>query len=269
MPGLRAVLGSLGAIWLLTEIADFLFEGAQDWFRAQTALYIGSISTVALLTFLVRVYEPRSVQFAIPTTNTHLNIKYGNLFDEQADLIVAVNEFFDGDIGQVVSPDSVHGQFIARYFQSHAPTFRAVVDPLLALHLGEDVTRPNLPATKYPIGTTLMVPIGAQHAFVVALATTDIQTHRASTTVANFWLAVTNALESVYHLNNGRPLALPLIGNGRSSLNLEPQHLLRLLVLAIIDTARKMQLPEKITITLPEACFDKLDLREIAGTWRK
>jgi hypothetical protein len=267
--GLRAVLASLGAIWLLTELAEFLIEDADEWFAAHRILYLAAIVVASIAAFSIRIYEPRRVRFSVPTTNTNITLKYGDLFAEQADLLIAVNEFFDGELGQVVAVESVHGQFINRFYQSNPALFRAAVDPLLASYVGETVPRPNLPSTRYPIGTTLMVPVGANHAFLVATSNTNVQTHRASSNVAHFWVAITNALETVHHLNNGRPLALPLVGSGRSNLNLEPQHLLRLLVLAIVDTARRLQLPDEITIVLPEACFDKLDLREIAATWRR
>lgn len=61
---------------------------------------------------------------------------------------------------------------------------------------------------------------------------------------------------------------MPLIGNGLAGLNLHPQHVLRLVVLAIVMTSRKMQMPKKIVIVLHEDCFEQLDLAEIAKNWK-
>jgi hypothetical protein len=266
--GLQASLAAAGATWLGTELLGFVASDAQEWLKTQTILYGAILAALAFCSFIYVVYEPDSVTFTIPTTNTCLTICYGDLFKQDTDIIISVNEYFDGELGQVVAPESLHGQFIARYFSSNNAAFRAAVDPALALHLGEQVIRVNQPSIKYPIGTTLMLPIGQHKAFLVALSNTDLQTNKAYATLANFWVAVTNVLDSVHHLNNGRPLSLPLIGNGRSNLNLPPQHLLRLIVLAIVDKARKNQLPDNLRIVVPEACLEKIDLREIERAWR-
>jgi hypothetical protein len=267
--GLRSVFVVLGLIWLVTEVASFLFPNLETWFQLHRLDVLIVLALVSVIAFLISIYEPWQVSFDIPTTRTHLTIKYGDVFQEKADLIVAVNEFFDGALGQVVASPSVHGQFISLYFSSDADAFRSVVDPLLSSYQSDQVTRSIAPNLSYPIGTTIKVPCGQFNAFLVALTKTDLQTHKATTTVAYLWIALTNALESIHHLNNGQPVAIPLIGNGLSGLILQPQHILRLLTLSIVETARKMQLPDSITIVLHEDCFDKLDLREIAKNWRQ
>jgi hypothetical protein len=223
---------------------------------------------IVVSVFIGTVHSPRQVEFEVPTTQTKLTIKFGNVFDENADVVVAVNEFFDGALGQVVSPESVHGQFISRYYNSTEAEFRQAVDPLLSSFQGSQLARAVQPDLSFPVGTTVKVSIGQKNAYLVALTTTDLQTHKATTTVGGLWIALTNTLDSVHHLNNGRSLAMPLIGNGLSGLNLQPQHLLRLLVLAIVMTARRIQLPQSISIILHEDCFSKLDLLEIRRNWK-
>jgi hypothetical protein len=99
------------------------------------------------------------------------------------------------------------------------------------------------------------------------MAHTDLVTHKATATVSMLWTAFAEALHSVRHNGNGEPLTLPLIGNGRSSVNIEPQHLLRLVVLALVDFNRKAGLPNEVTIVVPDECFPVLDLREIKRDW--
>lgn len=111
--------------------------------------------------------------------------------------------------------------------------------------------------------------LGSRRAYLVALTQTDLHTSKASTSVPLLWAALTAAWRKIHDVGNGQPIALPLIGNGRASLNLEPQHLLRLLVLSLVDFARRTGLPEHVTIVVPDACFEALDIREIARDWRR
>lgn len=266
--GGERALAVLGFAWLLTEVASYFFPKITPWMQERAFASTVIISSLCLLAFLVAIYSPRTISVDVPTTQTRLTLKYGDLFDERADLIIAVNEFFDGALGQIVSPDSIHGQFVIRYFNSDEAAFRQSIDPILAGFQGGQVARAVQPDTSYPIGTALRIPIGQQDAYLVALTKTDLLTHKATTNVANLWIALTNVLESVHHLNSGKPVAMPLIGNGLSGLNLQPQHLLRLLVLAIVETSKKMQMPRSITVVLHESCFEKLDLVEIQRNWR-
>ena len=266
--GIQKSLSAIGLMWLLTEVSAFLFPAVGPWFETNSDTAILTLSIVALSVFLGTVHSPRQVEFEVPTTQTKLTIKYGNVFDEDADVVIAVNEFFDGALGNVVSPTSVHGQFVIRYFNSAEAGFRQAVDPILASFQGTQQARAVQPDLSFPIGTTVKVSIGQKDAYLVALTTTDLQTHKATTTVGSLWIALTNMLDSVPHLSGGRGVAMPLIGNGLSGLNLQPQHLLRLLVLAIVMTSRRIQLPNSISIVLHEDCFDKLDLLEIRRNWR-
>lgn len=267
--GVTAGFSAIGIIWLLTEISLATSATVKITFEAHRGGYLLFTVMAAALTFLWYIYEPRDVEFKIPTTSTKVLIKFGDIFDEPGDWIVAVNEFFDHQIGQVIAPNSVHGQLIQKAFSSDAESFRLVVDQALAGASGTQTARAIEPATKYEIGTTAVLTLGPRRAYLVALTQTDLQTSKASASVSMLWTALTAAWKKIHDMGNGRSIALPLIGNGRSSLNLEPQHLLRLLVLSLVDSARKTGLPERVTIVLPEACFEELDIREIARDWRR
>ena len=267
--GVTAGFSAIGIIWLLTEIGLATSAIFKTTFDAHREEYLLFTVLAAVLTFLWYIYEPRDVEFKIPTTSTKVLIKFGDIFDEPADWIIAVNEFFDHQLGQVIAPNSVHGQLIQKAFSSDADSFRLAVDQALARTSGTQTARAIAPTTKYETGTTAVLALGSRRAYLVALTQTDLHTSKASTSVPLLWTALTAAWRKVHDVGNGQPIALPLIGNGRSSLNLEPQHLLRLLVLSLVDFARRTGLPEQVTIVVPDACFEALDIREIARDWRR
>lgn len=105
----------------------------------------------------------------------------------------------------------------------------------------------------------------------MALSRTDQTNFKASSDVPNLWCALVSAFETVRIHGNGEPLAMPLFGNGQSGINLKPQHLLRLLTLAIVDFGRSTstRLPNQVTVVLHDRCFEELDIREIARDWKR
>jgi len=266
--GIGVAFAFLGALWTITEVAGFAWSAAKAYLEAHPGGYLTVAIGGFVAAFLVRVYEPRRVSFRVPTTDTTVTLKFADLFKEDADVVVAANEYFDSEIGQRVSPTSIHGKLIQQWFSSEAD-FRQRVDAELAANTATSTGRSPGPDAAYQLGTSVRVSAGPRQAYVFAFAHSDPNTGKANVDLPEAIGALRALLLDVHQRGSGRPVALPLIGNGQSGLNLPPQHLLRLLVLLIVSVAREKGLPKDIRVCLADECFEQLDLREIARDWRQ
>jgi Domain of unknown function (DUF6430) len=267
--GIAQAFSIAGAIWLVTEIVTKVSTSADDWIKTQSAYYSVFVAVACILWFIAYTYETRSVSFVLPTTDTRIDVRYGDLFAQRTDWLIGVGEFFDSDVGHVVSKDSLHGKLINNVYNGDTTRFRSLVELALASFKSTATNRSIHPNLKYRIGTTAVLANGPQKVFLVAMAHVDLETAKASSNVPVLWEALRGAFMSVHNFGNGAPLSLPLIGNGQSSVNIAPQHLLRLIVLALVDFGRKVGLPKQVNIVVPEACFEMLDIREIKRDWRR
>jgi hypothetical protein len=268
LSGITQALSAAGAIWLITEIITKVSDPVDQLIKKHGDIYLAIVLGVALIRFVKHIYEVRSVSFNLPTTDTRIEIRYGDLFAQSTDWLIGVGEYFDSAVGDVVSQHSLHGKLIINTFNGNAANFRRLVDQSLNAADGERVQQRSIqPKIKYPIGTTAVLARDSHKVFLVAMSRTDLATFKASSDVPTLWQALSGALTCIRHQGNGHPLSLPLIGNGRSSVNIEPQHLLRLIVLALVDFGRKHDLPKRVYIVVPEDCFDALDIREIRRDW--
>lgn len=267
--GIARALSGVGALSLLTGVAAKASTDAATWLASHGSWYAAIAAIAAVIWFVAYTYERRSVSFAVPTTNSRIDIRFGDILAERSDWLIGVNEFFDHEIGHIVSKDSLHGKVIETVFNGEAARFRLEVDKSIKHLPATPTDRPVKPDRKYPIGTTAVIPNGQHRVFLVAMSRTDMATHKASSTVPMLWDALNGALLSVKNYGNGATLSLPLIGNGRSSVNVEPQHLLRLIVLALVDFGRRSGLPDQVNVIVPEGCFKQLDIREIERDWSK
>jgi len=266
--GVKTALAALGAVWLITEVGTFVSPDLKSFLEHHNFWYGTAVCLIALCAFFWSVIELRSIQFLVPSTGSKILIKFGDLFAEQDHLAFGINEYFDGAIGQRVSIESIHGQFIQKVYSGDENRFRNAIDQALVGKPGVQVVRSPPPDLAYPMGTTAVLDVGNRKAFLFVLTRTDLVTAKASTDVPSYWQALTGALEAIYHHSNHRPVAFPLIGNGPSSLNLPAQHLLRLLTLKLVHFGRDKGLPSQVTIVLPPACFEHVDLREIERDWK-
>lgn len=269
----RNGFAAVGGVWTLTEMTTAALTVAKASLESHGVAYLVIMALLFMAVFLWTVREPRHVTFKVPNNDTKITLRYADLFAEKANLLIGVNEFFDGELGAPVEPSTLHGQFIARNYNSSAAAFRAAVDPALAATGVQPVptARPVEPSKAYQIGTTAKVPNGQFSAFLMAMARTDHATYKAASDVPTLWDALKGGLKAVHDHGGGKPLAMPLFGNGQSGIKLAPQHLLRLLVLALVDFATNStaRLPKRVTVTLHDSCFEELDLREIARDWKK
>jgi hypothetical protein len=267
--GIAQALSMAGAIWLITEIATIVSSSAEHWIKDHGAYYSAVVLAASATWFVRHIYEVRSVNFNLPTTNTRIEILYGDLFKQPTDWLIGVGEFFDSELGLIVSKNSLHGKLISAIYNGDGNRFRNLVDAALTGAKATKTQRHISPKLRYEIGTTAVLANGPHKVFLVAMARTNLETHKASSDVSTLWVALRGALESIHSHGNGAPISMPLIGNGQSSVNIEPQHLLRLIVLAIVDFGRKVGLPNQVSIIVPEDCFKMLDIREIRRDWRK
>jgi hypothetical protein len=221
----------------------------------------------SLIGFIVAIYEPRQVSFTVPNTGTTLTLKFTSIFDEVSDWIVGVNEYFDSTLGDIVSASSLHGQVITKVYAGNAQNFRNDVDNALAGYQGVTEARTEGNCVRYPLGAVAVIKRGPHKIYLVAITKTDPVTHRANSTVPILWDALGETLATVDRVGNGAALAMPLVGNGRASLNIPPQHLLRLIALRLVHSSKSHDLPRKVTINLSDDCFEHLDIVEIKRGW--
>lgn len=265
--GLTKAFSVAGLIWLVTEITTKALPSVDKFITENGVNYLYVVIGICILAFFYHIYETRSVSFVVPTTGIRISIRYGDLLKEDTDWLIGVGELFDSELGHVVSPRSLHGKVIETIWNSDCGKFRKDIDSALDGIPFEFVERPHEPKRKYVIGTTAVLPRAGRKIFLVAMARTDVKSSKASSSVPLLWDGMRGALRTVHNYGNGNALSLPLIGNGQSSVNIEPQHLLRLIVLALVDFGRSTKLPSDINIILPEDCFTKLDIREIQRDW--
>ena len=97
---------------LITEVTTKVSDTAEHWVDQRGDWYSAFVLAAAAIWFIKHTYEVRSVSFKLPTTGTKIEIRYGDLFAQPTDWLIGVGEFFDSEVGQVVSKNSLHGKLI-------------------------------------------------------------------------------------------------------------------------------------------------------------
>jgi hypothetical protein len=215
-----------------------------------------------------KIRRPLSILFNIIHTNTKLEIKFSDIFEEDGIRVIAVNEFFDSEIGLPVSERSLHGIFISKCFGGHPEAFDNVISDELSQIPCETIKRSQGKDRKYPIGTTALIPVNTDRYICFALCRTDVGTCKAEADVPTLWRALEGLYSKARNCLGGAPLILPLVGSGLSGIGLPVRDLLDLIVLSVITESKKNQVTTLIKIILTPDRFEEIDLGEINRYWR-
>ena len=222
---------------------------------------------VSIMIGIARVYQPRQISIKVNTSDTTLNIYYGDIFKQKGYTAISANEFFDSELGEPVSENSLHGMVIKQYFGGHPESFDKAISTDIKEIPFEVVQRDRGNTKKYPIGTTAFIEANERKFLLFALSHTNIQTFKASSNLSTMIKAIHGLFERARNCTGGEKLNIPLIGSGISGVGLPGTQLLQLIVLTIIDETKKQQICMEIDLVIHESRFEEIDLETIRRQW--
>lgn len=251
------------AIWTILESSSFLFPSLepQGWLAFSAMLPIG------IGVGVYRGFPQKNSQIRIKSIDTAIEVEFGDLFEAHDPKVIPVNEFFNSEPGDPVSPHNLHGQLIGRLLGGHPASIDALVEEEPKGQAHEQVTRTKSKEKRYPIGTTPVVNVGEERFFLRALCHTDLATVKASCDVPTLWKALTGLWSGVRNRTGGAPVSEPLIAGGLAEIGLPPSQLLQLILLSIVTASRERHITRVFHIVLPWKCFGEIDLEPLNELW--
>lgn len=168
---------------------------------------------------------------------TDVRVEFGDLFSKEGIVVIPVNEFFDTEVGSgVISPKSVHGQFILKVFRNRQDELRKRIDSAL-LNVPDSFQKnrrlSSTPNIAYPLGTCIDIKEG--NCTYVLFAFTEFDIHdKASISPRVVSKTIMKLMNHLDEIAEDNPVYMPVFGNKTSRLNKKAQRML-LYVLETID----------------------------------
>lgn len=167
----------------------------------------------------------------------------GDLFDEQADLVVGFSDTFDTATSgsAVISPSSLQGQLVDRVFHGDVAALDAALDRALAAHEVAVVetreAKNHGKLNRYPVGTVAVLEHDRRRIYAVALS--QLQNDLLAVSDPDFIrLSLQNLWPQVRRHGRGRALAMPIIGSGLARLTLSREELADMILSSYREHAR-------------------------------
>ena len=264
----KTLISTLGAVSAVVTLISFVFQ-VQNPCTLVIVIYFFIVIGGSLLISWFLTRRKNSLKLKLSNTLT-VNVNAGDLFDFASStnyVVIPVNEYFDTVVNtKIVSPSSLHGQFINKHFEYNHPALHEQIESYLTENNVEYIEVSNRPNEggynkKYPLGTCVPVQVGQVTYVLVALTHFDDEDH-AYVELSEFGRCISSVCRFIAKHAGNKPTYMPLMGMGLSRLNQTGQFILKYTLDTIVGV-KELAIPGGLNIVVYPPTAKTLDLNAI------
>ncbi len=250
-----------GVLALLLGVLDIFFPKTFNLGYEGLILF----SCVSLVWAAYTVIPGREFSRQLTVPDTKIRIKVGDLFKEDAHLVIGFNDVFDTEKGDIIKPSSIQGQFLTRvYNEDRQRLDKDLEDALQGSSGRQDNQKTRGKNKRYPVGTVATVTVGAKKYFCVAYSRmgNDLRVQsdvkRLSTSLESLW-------EEIRLKGQCERIAMAVVGSDLARLGNTVSHstLIKLVVSSFILTSREKLVTHELVIAIHKSNMDKVNMVDI------
>jgi hypothetical protein len=251
---------NLGLLWLLLEPGALFFPEKLNfgWLG-----YFGL--AISLIISAFQNFPRQSASKSLSSPDTEIEIKIGNIFDEQGHLVIGSNDVFDTELGEIIKPSSVQGQFLTKVYGSDLVRLDTEIESALQSHQHckiEETNKGRGKTWRYPIGTTITLGTHDRRYFLTAYGymnndlTVSSDSDHILASLSSLW-------KEVRLKGHGMNVVIPIIGADLARTGLPRMALAKLIITSFIIVSKEKYVTRKLTIMVFPADLDSVDFYEL------
>lgn len=256
-----AFLQAFGALAIFLGVFDIFFPNTFG-LRFQG---LEILSAISFIWSIISVFPKFEISRQLMVPETAITIKVGDLFKEDANLVIGMSDTFDTEKGNIIKPKSVQGQFLTNIYSDNKTQLdSALSGALQGIHTTRDSNKSQGKKMRYEIGTVATLVVGSKKYFCSAYsymgndlkAQSNIQ--RLSKSLEMLWqeIRLKGQRDAIAMAVLGSDLAR--IGNTASHSNL-----IKLIVSSFILASRENPISEKLIIVVHPSNLKKVNMLEL------
>ena len=252
-----------GILWAIVESFGYFFEDN----KPEGFYWYGAMVIVSVVSGLWKCWPRNRIVLKIPASDSSMEINFGDIFEGNGVVVIPVNEYFDGCLGDHVSENTLHGLFIKKILGGQSATFFDLTSKALESFNEEHVQSKSGREMKYPIGTVACVDVNDKRFLLAALSRTNTKTQKASATVHELWDCLAGIWDGARNFSNGDCVKLPLVGSGQSGVGLPAKNLVEVIVTSFLYYTKKQKIADRVILVLHSRLRGEIDLVSIRRSW--
>lgn len=251
------IFAIVGLQYAVMDMADFFSIYTKDQYSRFAILVMAAL---AIIWVIITRRPITRFLYKVPGRDCAVEVRIGDLFDGENDVIVSTSTTFDTDMaGGLIDTDSVQGQVSTRFFNANT----AEVDRQLAIDLASyvGVQRTNAPGKKleYPIGTVARVKSHSRMFYFVAMSRLNDQGN-ASTTLRDVEDALEKTWDFIHRNGDLRDISIPIMGTARGRVGVPRKKMVERIAQSFVDAGEGFSFSNKLTIFVRPVDADKFSV---------
>lgn len=222
----------------------------------------------ALITILMRIINvfKNNIKIKFNNPDFEVEVKFGDLFKEKNNIVVGFNNYFDTSLGEIISKQSVQGQFEQICYCNNVEKLDNDIKNALkrkrvfANNVNNDKTKGK--KKQFPVGTTVAVENNEQKFFLCAYSSMNNDT-KAESNIKDFCSSLTCLWEELRIENQCLSISIPVMGTGLSRLPSNKMELLITIIMHFIASSREQIITKKLTVVLNKKDKKEYNLSKI------
>jgi hypothetical protein len=257
----NSFISNFGFLWLITEPGALFFPEKLNFG------WVGYfwLATLSLGIAFIQKFPRESACKTLSSPDSKIEIKIGDIFDQPGHLVIGFNDVFDTDLGEIIKPSSVQGQFLRKIYGSDRARLDADIEQALQkysnLHIQED-HKIFGKALRYPIGTTITLGSHDQRYFLTAYG--YMKNDMTVESNADYiWKSLSNLWEEVRLKGHSINISIPIVGADLARTGLPRSALAKLIITSFIIASKERFITRKLTIMIYHRDIESVDLYEL------
>ena len=250
-----------GLLWLLIEPAALFLP---DKLSFGWAGYFTLVHT-SLFFAICQLFPRRNYCKKLSSPDSEIEIKIGDIFDEKGHLVIGANDVFDTELGEIIKPESVQGQFLTKIYKSNLSLLDKEIESALQPYnhiRQEERNKTRGKIWRYPVGTTITLGTYDKRYFLTAYGymNNDLTVESNSDDI---WHSLNNLWREVRLRGHSINVAIPIIGSDLARTGLPRMTLAKLIITSFIVASKEKFITKKLTVMVYPKDLDSVDLYEL------
>ncbi len=250
----------LGVIALVLGVLVILFPNTLNFGYEGVIAFSG----ISLIGALITIIPRRKISRQLTLPDTKITVKVGDLFQEDGNLVIGMNDVFDTEKGNIIKPNSIQGQFLTKiYNDDRLRLDRDIEDALRGASYVQDNQKTQGKSKRYPIGTVATLSVGTKKYFCSAYSRMGIDlkaqsdVKRLSTSLEMLWEAI--------RLKGQRDkVVMAVLGSDLARIiTTSHSDLIKLIVSSFILASREQPINQELVIVIHQSNLEKVNMNEL------
>jgi hypothetical protein len=227
------------------------------------------VGAVAILYGFGRAWPRRRVRRDFDRPDMAITVKVGDLFAENAHLVIGFSDTFDTDITDnlVINSASVQGQFLRRLYANDRGCLdndlTAALNSTLPIATESRADKRDGKLMRYPIGTVAVLGGPMQRFFCIAYS--KMQNNLiAKSSVDYLWHSLGCLWDAVYLQGQRGSVAMPIVGSDLARISfLDRESLLRMVLLSYVARSREELICKELIVVIHLNDYYRINMLEV------